>query len=226
MQTPTQVKDLEPKENIKKMIKYVVTNPEKDTKLQEDDLVFVLARHNPGDPDLWDEFDQRNNDMFDSKQHKLIQNINNMMLKSTGRANRHKHRKIDDGPGHSGIGRGHKDAGQNMKQGGGEKTAALNQYSTMSNQMKNQNQMDDADGGNEMKTDIHYSIGSKKAQSEFDEQVKDLTKRIEQIVVKVEDLNKSLNQRNNKIVQNVSSIIHQCLHEANDVEDQLHGLKD
>ena len=53
-----QVKDHnDPKANTKKMIKYVVTNPKEDTKLQEDDLVFVLARHNPGDPDLWDEFD-------------------------------------------------------------------------------------------------------------------------------------------------------------------------
>lgn len=73
LSTNSQVKDVsDSKENIKKMLKYVVTNPDKDTKLQEDDLVFVLARHNPGDPDLWDEFDQRNKDMFDSKQHKLI----------------------------------------------------------------------------------------------------------------------------------------------------------
>ena len=73
------------KANIKRMIKYVVTNPDKETKLHEDDLVFVLARHYPGDPDLWDEFDQRNNDMFDAQQHKLIQNINTMMLKSSSR---------------------------------------------------------------------------------------------------------------------------------------------
>lgn len=88
------------------MIKYVVTNPHKDTKLQEDDLVFVLARHNPGDPDLWDDFDQRNNDMFDAKQHKLIQNINNMMLKSTTRAVRHKTSQQDNGDGGGPPGRG------------------------------------------------------------------------------------------------------------------------
>lgn len=49
--------------------------------------------------------------------------------------------------------------------------------------------MDDGDGSGDMKTDIHLSIGSKKAQGEFDEQVKHLTKRIENIVEKVEKLN-------------------------------------
>ena len=67
MQSKTTPKDMnDVKANIKRMIKYVVTNPDKETKLHEDDLVFVLARHYPGDPDLWDEFDQRNNDMFDA----------------------------------------------------------------------------------------------------------------------------------------------------------------
>ena len=42
--------------------------------------------------------------------------------------------------------------------------------------------MEDGDAVNDMKTDIHYSIGSKKAQGEFDESVKHLTKRIEDIV--------------------------------------------
>lgn len=118
------------------MIKYVVTNPDKDTKLHEDDLVFVLARHNPGDPDLWDEFDQRNNDMFDAKQHKLIQNINNMMLKSTTRAVRQKAAGKDQGEGGGPLGRAGSQqdpAAAQGKLGGGEKTAALNQYSTMSN---------------------------------------------------------------------------------------------
>ena len=34
-----------------KEIKYVVTNPEKDTRLEKSDLVFVLARNDPGDPE-------------------------------------------------------------------------------------------------------------------------------------------------------------------------------
>lgn len=32
--------------------------------------------------------------------------------------------------------------------------------------------MEDGDGVNDMKTDIHFSIGSKKAQTEFDDSVK------------------------------------------------------
>lgn len=77
-----------------------------------------------------------------------------------------------------------------------------------------------------MKTDIHYTMGSKKLQGEFDESVKSLTKRIEEIVKQVETLNKDLNKRNNKIVENVSNIIHHCLHDANEVTEELQGIKE
>jgi len=40
-----------------KTIKYVVTNPDKETRLEKEDLVFVLAKTDPGDPDKWDEYD-------------------------------------------------------------------------------------------------------------------------------------------------------------------------
>lgn len=36
--------------------KYVVTNPEKSTKLRADDKVFVLAKNDPGNPDGWDDY--------------------------------------------------------------------------------------------------------------------------------------------------------------------------
>ena len=58
------------------------------------------------------------------------------MLKTTGRTNRTKMRKIDEGGEEGMPGRGAQNS-QNQKMGGGEKSAALNQYSTMSNQMKN-----------------------------------------------------------------------------------------
>lgn len=60
--------------------------------------------------------------------------------------------------------------------------------------------MEDGEGMHEMKTDITYTMGSKKLQGEFDDSVKQLTKRIKDIVGKVETLNKNLNKRNNKIV--------------------------
>jgi hypothetical protein len=59
--------------------KYVVTNPEKDTKLREDDKVFVLSKNDPGDPEKWDEFNYANKEMFDPKQIKIMGNISNMM---------------------------------------------------------------------------------------------------------------------------------------------------
>lgn len=39
-----------------KEIKYVVTNPSKELKLRKDDLVFVLAQADPGDPNKWDDY--------------------------------------------------------------------------------------------------------------------------------------------------------------------------
>ena len=40
-----------------KWINYVITNPDKDTRLEKSDLVFVLARSDPGDPETWDDYD-------------------------------------------------------------------------------------------------------------------------------------------------------------------------
>jgi len=51
---------------IMKEIKYVVTNPSKDTKLEETDVVFVLAKQDPGDPERWDDYN--NKSMFDPYQ--------------------------------------------------------------------------------------------------------------------------------------------------------------
>lgn len=46
-------------------IKYVVTNPNKNTKLEENDLVFVLSKEEPGDPETWDDYNEKNKLMFD-----------------------------------------------------------------------------------------------------------------------------------------------------------------
>jgi len=47
--------------------KYVVTNPDKGTKLRKDDRIFVLAKNDPGNPDNWDDYTHQNKDMFDPK---------------------------------------------------------------------------------------------------------------------------------------------------------------
>ena len=47
--------------------KYVVTNPEKGTKLRANDKIFVLAKNDPGDPATWDDFTYQNKGMFDPK---------------------------------------------------------------------------------------------------------------------------------------------------------------
>jgi hypothetical protein len=59
--------------------KYVVTNPEKTTKLREDDKIFVLAKNDPGNPENWDDYTHQNKDMFDPRQVKIMSNISNMM---------------------------------------------------------------------------------------------------------------------------------------------------
>ena len=59
--------------------KYVVTNPEKTTKLRDDDKIFVLAKNDPGNPENWDDYTHQNKDMFDPRQIKIMSNISNMM---------------------------------------------------------------------------------------------------------------------------------------------------
>jgi len=44
--------------NEKKIVKYVVTNPDKETRLEPTDFLFVLALMDPGDPEQWDIFNQ------------------------------------------------------------------------------------------------------------------------------------------------------------------------
>jgi hypothetical protein len=46
-------------EKLMKQIKYVVTNPNKNTKLEENDLVFVLSKEEPGDPETWDDYNEK-----------------------------------------------------------------------------------------------------------------------------------------------------------------------
>ena len=49
--------DRDKKDDVKKIINYVVTNPEQDTRIEERDLIYVLATSDPGDPEAWDEYD-------------------------------------------------------------------------------------------------------------------------------------------------------------------------
>ena len=58
--------DKKNKQKEMKKIKYVVTNPDKETRLRDDDLVFVLAKSDPGDPNTWDDYNDNNKYMFDS----------------------------------------------------------------------------------------------------------------------------------------------------------------
>lgn len=61
-------------------IKYVVTNPDKDLKLRANDLIFVLAKTEPGDPDKWDFYTESNKEMFNTNQNKMMAGIQDMML--------------------------------------------------------------------------------------------------------------------------------------------------
>ena len=51
-------------DEVYKWIHYVITNPDKDTRLEKSDLIFVLARSDPGDPETWDDYDNQNQDVF------------------------------------------------------------------------------------------------------------------------------------------------------------------
>lgn len=54
------------KDSVMKEISYVVTNPNKETRLRKNDLVFVLAKHDPGNPETWDDYNENNKELFDA----------------------------------------------------------------------------------------------------------------------------------------------------------------
>lgn len=72
---------------------------------------------------------------------------------------------------------------------------------------------------------IEKSFGSKAAQQKFDQNIVELLQRINVINDKVKRLNKTLNHRNNRIVQDVSNIIHKVLHETNELSTELNATR-
>jgi hypothetical protein len=90
-----------PKDTCMKRIKYVVTNPTEKTRLMPDDLVFVLAKSDPGDSDLWDNYSEKNKDMYDNNQNELMKNINEMMFKQKG----NNRKKAHAGENNGGVGK-------------------------------------------------------------------------------------------------------------------------
>lgn len=88
------------KEAVMKEIKYVVTNPKQKTRLMKDDYVFVLSKTDPGDPENWDNYNEKNKDMFDNNQNNLMKDINDMMFKQRGN-NRRKQTDTRTAPVHS-----------------------------------------------------------------------------------------------------------------------------
>lgn len=77
----------------------------------------------------------------------------------------------------------------------------------------------------EKKPETANMFGSKQQQEKFDLSVSDLMGRIRNVNDQVEELNFTLNRRNNKIVQDVSSIIHSVLHEAGEVTGELNDVR-
>ena len=57
-----------------------MTNPDRDTRLNHDDLVFVLAKNDPGDPEKWDEYNENNKEMFEPGQNRMMADLNEIML--------------------------------------------------------------------------------------------------------------------------------------------------
>lgn len=45
----------------------MITNPRKNIKLREDDLVFVLAQKDPSSPETWDDYNYFNNQMSEDE---------------------------------------------------------------------------------------------------------------------------------------------------------------
>ena len=78
----------------------------------------------------------------------------------------------------------------------------------------------------DQKPDIHLTLESKKAQEVFDQNIETLKTRVNNINEQVIDLNRTLNQRNNSIVQDITQIIHEVLHDAEELSNELLELKE
>lgn len=65
------------------------------------------------------------------------------------------------------------------------------------------------------------TFGSKSMQQKFEQNMAELLGRINTINDKVKRLNKTLNLRNNRIVHEVSSIIHNVLHDASALSAEI-----
>ena len=136
--------------------------------------------------------------MFDANQNQLMVQIQDMNLNKKGKKNK-------------------QDVGKN----GGYKTQKsskgetnVNIYSNMVNQNDSKQGLDDVD----MKQDIHIqSLSQKKIQDEFDQSLQLLETNIKTITNRVINVQESLNKRNNKLVSDVTCIIHEVLHETAEV---------
>ena len=73
----------------------------------------------------------------------------------------------------------------------------------------------------EKKPENANMFGSKQQQEKFDQSISDLMGRIKTVNDQVTKLNFTLNRRNNKIVQDDSTIIHSVLHEAGEVSGEV-----
>jgi archaellum component FlaC len=75
------------------------------------------------------------------------------------------------------------------------------------------------------KPETQSMFGSKHQQEKFESNIQDLMTRIKGVNEQVETLNFTLNRRNNKVVQDISGIIHQVLHEAGEVQGELNDVR-
>ena len=104
-----------------------------------------------------------------------------------------------------------------------EKENKNHYYSTMTNLANNQIPIDD--GEVELKPDIHQTIGSKKLQEEFETIIRDLTTKVVSLNDQVIEVNRDLNKRNNYLVKDITGIIHEVLHDSQEVNEDLKNLK-
>jgi len=62
-------------------------------------------------------------------------------------------------------------------------------------------------------------------QEEFENTLKDLTTRVISLNDQVIEVNRDLNKRNNYLVKDITTIIHEVLHETQEINDDLKEVK-
>lgn len=175
-------------DELKKEIKYVISNPDKDVRLKENDVVFVLAQNDPKDPNIhWE--DQPNKSSFF--------NFNQFVNQSNNKRGT---------------------AGPTMMSQGSSNTGESGVASTVINGGRRLAVIQEDEDQSDIKMNEQLQA-YKHTKIELDKRLEAIVKRITKLRENTVDLNKKVNQRNGRIVQEIANQIGDMIEDVIDEDE-------